>query len=132
MNPPRVTLNLEARPGPYQPGDVLRGQYEVGVLHSSEVKAIELSVLWHTMGQGEEDLAVHYFERLAGEEGDVLDLRAPHSFETTLPNSPLSYDGVIVKICWCVRLRVFLGRGRDVLTERAFRLGGVPPAKMLE
>jgi hypothetical protein len=132
MNTPRVTLSLDAKAGPYQPGDVLRGQYEVGVLHSAEVKAVELSVLWHTLGQGEVDLAVHFFERLAGEEGDVLDLRAPHAFETMLPNSPLSYDGVIVKICWCVRLRVFLGRDKDVLTERPFQLGTVPAAQMLE
>jgi hypothetical protein len=90
---------------------------------------VEISVLWHTEGQGDEDLAVHHFERLSAEEGrDVASLRSGR-FETRLPASPLSYQGLIVKIRWCVRVRVFLARGKELLAEMPFQLGTVPPAR---
>ena len=57
------------------------------------VRAAELSVLWYTAGKGEEDMAVHHFERLVDEPARPLDLRVPHRFATVLPASPLSYDG---------------------------------------
>jgi hypothetical protein len=60
------------------------------------------------------------------EAGRPLDLRVPRRFSTVLPASPLSYDGEIVKICWCVRLRLFLPQGQEALTEVPFRLGNVP------
>ncbi len=47
---------------------------------------------------------------------------------TRLPNSPLTYAGVAVKIRWCVRVRAFLRRGREVFFEQTFVLGDVPPA----
>ena len=52
----------------------------------------------------------------------------PRSFETVLPNSPLSYEGVIVKIHWCVRACAFLARGKQFVEECPFRLGNIPPA----
>ena len=55
--------------------------------------------------------------------------RRPDRFSTTLPQSPLSYDGQIVKIRWCVRVRVIFKRGRDLVADKVFRLGNVPPAK---
>ncbi|NIP85768.1 MAG: hypothetical protein GTO03_09485 [Planctomycetales bacterium] len=38
----------------------------------------------------------------------------------------MSYDGLIVKIHWCVRLRLFLPRGRELVAEQPFQLGAVP------
>ena len=51
----------------------------------------------------------------------------PQRFSTTLPRSPLSYDGQIVKIRWCVRVRAFLQRGKEVVGQKVFRLGNVSP-----
>ena len=96
---------------------------------ADEVKAVEVSVLWYTEGKGDEDLAVHDFWRSSAEGGDGLDLRRPGRFSTVLPKSPLSYRGVLVKIRWCVRVRVFLTRGREVMGELAFRLGEVPAVR---
>jgi hypothetical protein len=92
------------------------------------VRAAELSLVWYTVGVGEEDMAVHFFERLVDEPGRPLDLRVPRRFATLLPESPLSYDGRIVKICWCARLRLSMPGGQQNLTELPFRLGNVPPA----
>jgi hypothetical protein len=85
-------------------------------------------VLWYTAGKGEEDMAVHHFERIVDESSRPLDLRVPRRFATALPASPLSYDGQIVKVCWCVRLRLFLPQGQEMVSETAFRLGNVPAA----
>jgi hypothetical protein len=87
---------------------------------------MELSVLWYTEGKGDEDLAVHFFDRRSNSDGEMVDLRKPQRFATTLPSSPLSYEGVILKICWCVRVRLFPERGKELVAEVPFQLGRVP------
>jgi len=127
MNFPEVQLTLDAPGGNYRPGEDLVGRYQVDASRSWPVRAAELSVVWYTAGKGEEDFAVHHFERLVDDPAQPLDLRMPRRFATPLPLSPLSYDGRIVKICWCVRLRLFLPQGQETVQEAAFRLGNVPP-----
>ena len=94
-----------------------------------EVKAVELSVLWYTEGKGDEDLAVHFFERLTADNPAEPGLHDLHRFQSALPNSPLSYEGVLVKIRWCVRVRVFVRGGKSFIAERRFQLGDVPYAQ---
>jgi hypothetical protein len=124
-----IRLTFDAPTAHYQPGDRLTGRYMIEGTPSWAARAAELSVLWYTAGKGEEDMAVHHFERLVDEPARPLDLRVPHRFATVLPVSPLSYDGQIVKVCWCVRLRLFLPHGQESVAEAAFRLGSVPPAE---
>jgi len=124
-----VTVRLDRNGRAYQPGEVLSGEYLLDSIPAEQIRAIEVSVLWHTDGKGEEDLAVHDFRRLPVENGSPINAREPGRFSTVLPNSPLSYDGWIVKVRWCVRVRVFLSRGREVVGERSFRLGRVPAAR---
>jgi hypothetical protein len=45
---------------------------------------------------------------------------------TILPASPLSYDGLIVKVVWCVRVRLFLAGNRQCSADQTFQLGSVP------
>jgi hypothetical protein len=125
MTPPVVRLTLDSITAHYQPGDRLTGRYTVDGGNPWAVRAAELSVLWYTAGKGEEDMAVHHFERLVDDPDRPLDLRAPRRFATVLPSSPLSYDGQIVKVCWCVRLRLFLPHGQETVAETPFRLGSV-------
>jgi hypothetical protein len=75
---------------------------------------------------------VHDFRRLAVEDGDWVDPRYPGRFSTVLPNSPLSYRGLIVKLRWCVRVRVFLARDKEVVGEMPFQLGNVPAVSVEE
>jgi hypothetical protein len=128
MSDPHVLITLDRHQRAFIPGDVLAAECRVEPLSLLEPKALEISVLWYTEGKGEEDLAVHYFNRLASDESGGVDLRRPYRFSTRLPSSPLSYEGVIVKIRWCVRARLFLARGREIVSELPFRLGHVPPA----
>ncbi|HEX4131577.1 MAG TPA: hypothetical protein VHZ24_16175 [Pirellulales bacterium] len=110
----------------YYPGERLTGEFHIESLSLVEPQAIELSALWYTEGQGDEDLAVHHFERFAKDNGSLADARRPRRFSTTLPNSPLSYDGILVRIFWCARVRVFLAGGKEMVAEEPFRLGDVP------
>ena len=132
MNATVLRLTLDAPTAHYRPGDRLTGRYMVDGGHPWAARAAELSVLWYTAGKGEEDMAVHHFERLVDEPAHPLDLRVPHRFATVLPTSPLSYDGQIVKVCWCVRLRLFVPQGQESVVETSFQLGSVPAADSQE
>jgi len=126
MNSPGLEIVLGDHAGSYEPGEVLSGCFSLHGMAAQEVRAVELSVLWHTEGKGDEDMSVHFFERIEPRSGELVGLRQPRPFNTVLPNSPLSYDGMIVKICWCVRVRVFLARGKELTQEAPFQLGAVP------
>lgn len=126
--PPVADLRIEQADTPREPGDVLKGTFVVNVEHVDEVKSVELSVLWYTAGKGEEDFGVHYFQRYTTEGPEGVELARRREFRTLLPEQPLSYDGVIVKVCWCARLRLFMSRGRQQVLEAPFRLGEVTAA----
>jgi len=128
MNAATITVRFDENGRSYRPGETLSGQYVLDAIGPDEIAAIEVSVLWTTEGKGDEDLAVHEFSRQDIEEGEWFDTRRPGRFDTTLPNSPLSYEGMIVKLRWCVRVRVFLRQGGEVVGQREFQLGEVPPA----
>lgn len=129
MNGASVTIVFDGNGRAYRPGATLSGEYRLESLNPSDIKAVEVSVLWYTEGKGDEDLAVHEFWRSSVEDGDWIDPRRPARFETTLPNSPLSYDGQIVKIRWCVRVRAFLQRGKDLVGQKGFQLGELATAR---
>ena len=129
MNEPEVAIRLDNNGRTYQPGEVLSGEYRLESVEWDQIRAVEVSVLWYTEGKGDEDLAVHEFWRRDANSGDWTDPRRPERFSTTLPASPLTYEGQIVKIRWCVRVRVFLGRGKEILGEKPFLLGGVRAIK---
>jgi hypothetical protein len=131
VNDPLVRIRFDGHGRVYQPGDTLAFEYKLESMAADEIRAIEVSVLWYTEGKGDEDMAVHEFRRLSAEEDAPIDPRRPGRFQTVLPNSPLSYRGVIVKLRWCVRVRVFLTRGREVKGDLGFRLGQVYPARVL-
>lgn len=87
---------------------------------------MEISVLWYTEGKGDEDLSVHFFRRWTAVRLAELDLSSPQQFATQLPASPLSYDGHLFRIRWCIRMRLFLANGKEIVTEQPFRI--VQPA----
>lgn len=129
MNEPSVLIRLDGDRRDFRPGETLSGEYRIESLSPEQIRAIELSVLWYTEGKGDEDMAVHEFQRVAPDDGDWIDPIHPMRFSTTLPQSPLSYDGVILKIRWCVRVRVFPRHGREILGEAPIVLGDVQPGE---
>jgi hypothetical protein len=126
---PLISIRVRDAQRRFRPGSELCCEYQVDAVDAAEIQAVEASVLWHTEGKGDEDLGVHHFERFVAAEVPARDLRALRQLHTILPNSPLTYPGVSVKIRWCVRVRVFLRRGREAFFEQTFTLGTVPPAR---
>ncbi|NLX97254.1 MAG: hypothetical protein GXY83_13855 [Rhodopirellula sp.] len=129
MTDSNITLRFHANGRAFHPGEEISGEYRFDWLALDEIQAVEVSVLWYTDGKGDTDMAVHDFRRISAEEGGWIDPRRPGEFRTVLPNSPLSYDGAILKIKWCVRVRVFSERGKEVVGELPFRLGAVLSVK---
>lgn len=127
IDQPQVVIELDQPAHSYAPGGLLSGTYEIRNILASEIAAVELSILWYTEGKGDEDMAVHEFQRRATDDGDWIDTR-PVAFKTTLPMSPMSYDGLIMKIRWCVRVRVFRSQGKELFSEMPFTIGEVEPA----
>lgn len=78
--------------------------------------------MWYTEGKGDEDLNVHHFERWTESQLRQLDLYKPASLHCELPYSPVSYEGTLVRIRWCVRLRMFCSAGREIVAQAPFRL----------
>jgi hypothetical protein len=132
LRQPLISIQIDDHQSLFQPSDILAGAYQIDAVDAAELRAVEVSVLWFTEGKGDEDLAVHYFERLTADTIPELNLHQWRRFQTILPNSPLSYEGVSVKICWCVRVRAFLENGRDFVSERPFQLGSMPVAQAME
>ena len=115
----------------YRPGQTFSGQYWIESVQPGDLKAVEVSVLWHTEGKGDEDMAIHEFwRREGGTTACPWTPAEPERFSTTLPNSPLSYEGQIIKLRWCVRVRAFPHHGREIVGEKGFQLGNVPPLKV--
>lgn len=128
---PLISVRIRDQHRPFRPGEVLHFEYQVDAVEANEIQAVEASLLWHTEGKGEEDLGVHYFERKVPSDVEGRDLRALRKLNSRLPNSPLTYQGVTIKIRWCVRVRAFLRRGRTCFFEQTFVLGDIPPARLL-
>jgi hypothetical protein len=122
---PSVTVHFCAPDRRYQPLAPIEVRYAVDLPAGQVARAVERSILWYTEGKGEEDIGVHHFERITDRATAEAD---GGSFASRLPASPLSYEGVIVKVRWCVRVRLFFDAGRDFVSEHVFELGDVPAA----
>ena len=120
---PLISIQLHKNRKTFSPGQSLECDYQIDAVGKDEIHAVEASVLWYSEGKGEEDMSVHFFERRVASDTQDRDLRSLSRLSTILPNSPLSYDGMIVKIHWCVRIRAFLRRGRQSSAQQPFQLG---------
>ena len=138
---PRINVVFNHKNIQYSGADPLRLHYVVEGVESHSVAAIERSVVWYTEGKGEEDFGVVFFERIQLDKRNDGTKILPKSVNTEhltgalavdLPHSPLSYEGIIVKIRWCVRIRIFFRSGRDFVSEHIFFLGNVPLAQLSE
>lgn len=124
---PVVAVQFDRADRRYEPGAECRVRYRIEGLGDDKIRAVEHSLLWYTEGKGEEDLGVHFFQRI--DEHDVP-VTGAAEFTVRLPASPLSYEGVIVKVRWCARVRIFFRAGRDFVSEHVFEVGDLPPARL--
>jgi hypothetical protein len=107
-----------------EPGETLRGSYQVTMADASSLEEVEVTVGWHTEGKGRMARGVEHREiHRPGE--CSLDDYGLGTFSAVLPASPLSYDGVLLSIRWAVRVRALLSGSGQVDAEEVFRLGHV-------
>ena len=127
---PYVVIELDEHPTCFLPGQEISGRYRLNLSEStSGVQALEWSIGWATEGRGGEDHGVHDVETIHDPEGGVPRPDPWRRFRAILPRSPLSYDGLIVKVFWRVRVRAVFGENREWVGELPFRLGDVDPAR---
>jgi hypothetical protein len=111
MDEPDVRLELAAVLHP--PGGELAGVFVIAGGPPPDTRSVELSVLWRTSGKGTEDIGVVHYRGWKAADGTLTELPNPHTFSVTLPKTPWSYDGALVKIHWLARLRVRWGPDGD-------------------
>ncbi len=107
----------------YMPHDVLEFEYRVSNIAPQSIAAVEVSVVWLTEGKGSEDLGVHFFQRLTGNSLASTNWTNPQIVRAPLPEAPLSYEGNLLKISWCVRVRFYLNDGTELVAQQPFYLG---------
>ncbi len=120
---PALGLRLLTLQQVLEPGENLEFEYSVHRVSAQLIERLEVSVLWYTEGKGSEDIGVHFFRSIPRSELSKSPLAESHRVETILPANPLSFDGRLFKIRWCIRLRLFLCDRSEITTERAFYLG---------
>lgn len=120
---PLLSIQLFGHDPSYNPGATLKCDYQIDAVMPDDLLAVEASVVWFTEGKGDEDMGVHFFERRTKIDIEDGDLRPLRSFQTPLPMSPLSYDGDILQIHWCVRVRAFIKGGKEHWLDHPFLLG---------
>ena len=110
---PLISVKLNHASHEYQPGDLLECEYQIDAVDRDALKSVEVATMWYTSGKGDEEEAIHYYERQTSRttNGEV-DLRELSHFSTELPLSPLSYAGTNLNITWCVRVRIVV-QSRD-------------------
>jgi hypothetical protein len=119
---PAVRLSLCNDEATYRAGSSLTATWRISRVPLHEIQSLEVSVLWHTEGKGDEDFHVHHFHRLSEAQVRRGGLAEEESIQCVLPPSPLSYHGQLISIRWCVRLRLYLANGREIVAEQPFYL----------
>ena len=125
-----MNVSLCREDGVYEAGGQLTAKWRISRIPLEEVQGVEVSVLWHTEGKGDEDLHVHHFQRLVETQIRRSGLADQQSLRCDLPRTPLSYHGRLISVLWCIRLRLFLAGGREIVAEQPFHLvaaGSRPP-----
>ncbi|MCA9132463.1 MAG: hypothetical protein KDA45_04890 [Planctomycetales bacterium] len=126
---PALGLRLLSLQQGLEPGETLEFEYCLKRVSAEMIDHLELSVMWCTEGKGSEDLGVHLFESVSAEQllsqplAGCATLRGTRRVATVLPSYPLSYEGRLMKIRWCIRLRLYLADGREITAEQPFYLG---------
>ena len=92
------------------------------------VESLRIHAGWRTEGKGDEASALQYDETFRGAESFTSDNLAEFAF--LLPQSPLSYDGVLFKIHWSVTATATLTGGNQHTAIREFTLGDVEIARI--
>ena len=122
---PAVGIRLLNLQPALEPNEELEFEYRIERVAPELIDRLEISIAWKTEGKGSEDLGVHFFRSATQEELGADVLASGQRLSARMPLTPLSYEGRLFKIRWCIRLRLFLNDGREIATEQPFYLGNL-------
>jgi len=112
-----LTLYLDspvAEVGGFVAGELHRAPDADGITDDSRARAVRLTLSYHTEGRGDEDSRSAPGLEFALEVHGGLQTR----FELAVPgNSPISYDGRLLRVLWTLEARVDLKLARDPKIE---------------
>lgn len=121
---PAIGLQFLSLQNALEPSENLEFEYRLQRVSIDQLDHLELSVMWFTEGKGSEDIGVHWFENVSREQLEDT-LGSACKVSAVLPRGPLSYEGKLFKIRWCVRLRLYLTDGSELTAEQPFFLGNL-------
>tara|TARA_R110002049_G_scaffold2750_4_gene21883 strand:- start:23526 stop:24047 length:522 start_codon:yes stop_codon:yes gene_type:complete len=117
-----VNVALCREDGIYHAGGPLQATWQISRVPVEQIQGVEISVMWHTEGKGDEDLHVHHFHRISESQIRRTGLADQQSIQCQLPRTPLSYHGRLIRLQWCIRLRLFMASGKEIVAEQPFYL----------
>ena len=123
---PAVNVALCREDGIYHAGRRLQATWQISRVPLEQIQGVEISVMWHTEGKGDEDLHVHHFHQINESQIRRTGLADHQSIQCQLPVTPLSYHGRLIRLQWCIRLRLFMASGKEIVTEQPFYLVACP------
>ena len=124
MNTESITIELDR--DVYEAGEFMTGRYWLDSPCASSELHADIQVSWQSMGKGETDRGVQHRELRTVPDGEITD-SAGGEFSILLPASPLTYNGVLIKVAWCIEIRILAGRNLRCETTIPFQLGCVGP-----
>lgn len=127
-----LTLELDALA--YEPGAELVGTARLKSELVSIAKSVTIRLGWMTMGKGSMDVHFPLDEKYTPSSDQWFNERGEFQFSYTLPASPPSYRGVMIRIEWTARAIVVLKRSTQskISSEIEFQVGAVAPVMLEE
>lgn len=101
----QLTISIDRS---YKPGGELTGHCEW--FFEKEVQEIELHLLWHTEGKGDEDVEVVERKTLSN-----ISNTGREQFSFKLPDSPYSFSGQLISLVWGIEAVVKPGKTSELV-----------------
>lgn len=95
----------------FRPHNVIEGSVNWNL--SSQVKSIEIRLVWFTRGKGTPDISIVDSRALAAPPG-----MGDAPFRFTLPEAPHSFSGRLISLIWAVEAVAIPNRGKDLASGR--------------
>jgi hypothetical protein len=103
----------------FEPGQQVGGSVEVEADTNVECRHLEVRLIWHTEGRGDEDAAtIEKIDIFQGRLGPGFPVRS--DFRFTLPLEPWSYAGTYVNIIWAIEVNGDVPMARDLNHRERF------------
>jgi len=114
----KATITITVDRQSYAPGGNVTGLVRIETPDALKINKVDVMLEWKTSGKGDKDSAqIDVQEIVKGGQIDGL-VEVPYSL--MLPAAPCSYHGRLIKIEWCVKVRIDRPWAFDIYGEWPF------------